>query len=380
MSTDQIRSEALAQFLNMVPDADPEKAQNFLEMSDWDPSVAIETYYDNLEDNNQNNNNNSTDNQNVPKQGQGAWPTAQSSRDKIRTFNEISEPKEGEETPGQDLFAGGEKSGTAIRYPGLPDNVNSMLEGLFSRINQPRAPSEDEPDSPEASEPTSVFKGIGARVGDPSEPSSSSTIPCSFPEQSAAPRGEVVIRNLSLWRNGLTLEDGPLITYESPEGKQLMQAVSSGLAPLNLLGVQPGQKVDVHVHRKLDEDYTPPPVSLRPFTGTGNRLGSIVPSTVSAMAATESAASESKPAEMEVDPSKPQTSLQIRLADGSRLVAKFNHDHTVSDIHEFIMRSRPQGQSNFYLQSSFPVKIIEDKSLTIAKANLLNSVVFQKFR
>ena len=37
-----------------------------------------------------------------------------------------------------------------------------------------------------------------------------------------------------------------------------------------------------------------------------------------------------------IDPSQPTTSLQIRLADGRRLTAKFNHSHTVNDIRQFI--------------------------------------------
>lgn len=32
------------------------------------------------------------------------------------------------------------------------------------------------------------------------------------------------------------------------------------------------------------------------------------------------------------------TSLQLRLHDGTRMVAKFNHTHTVGDIRQFITR------------------------------------------
>lgn len=42
------------------------------------------------------------------------------------------------------------------------------------------------------------------------------------------------------------------------------------------------------------------------------------------------------PPTVPLDPSQPTTSVQIRLADGSRLVAKFNHNHTVNDIRQFI--------------------------------------------
>lgn len=37
-----------------------------------------------------------------------------------------------------------------------------------------------------------------------------------------------------------------------------------------------------------------------------------------------------------VDASAPTTSVQIRLADGSRLVAALNHSHTVGDLRRYI--------------------------------------------
>ena len=43
-----------------------------------------------------------------------------------------------------------------------------------------------------------------------------------------------------------------------------------------------------------------------------------------------------KAVEIPVDSSQPITQIQIRLADGSRLVGKFNHTHTVGDIKRFI--------------------------------------------
>lgn len=39
---------------------------------------------------------------------------------------------------------------------------------------------------------------------------------------------------------------------------------------------------------------------------------------------------------LKVDTSSPTTTLQIRLADGSRLATQFNLTHTVADIQEYI--------------------------------------------
>lgn len=49
-------------------------------------------------------------------------------------------------------------------------------------------------------------------------------------------------------------------------------------------------------------------------------------------AANEKQAQES----VSVQQGAPTTSVQIRLADGSRLVATFNHTHTVGDIRRYV--------------------------------------------
>ena len=42
------------------------------------------------------------------------------------------------------------------------------------------------------------------------------------------------------------------------------------------------------------------------------------------------------PPTVPLDPTQPTTIVQIQLADGTRLVSKFNHTHTVNDIRQFI--------------------------------------------
>lgn len=81
-----------------------------------------------------------------------------------------------------------------------------------------------------------------------------------------------------------------------------------------------------------------------------------------------------------VDDSLPSTSIQIRLADGSRIVTHFNLHHTVNDIHAFIDASRPGTARNYQLQMmGFPPKVLADQAQTIEQAGLANSVIIQKF-
>lgn len=86
---------------------------------------------------------------------------------------------------------------------------------------------------------------------------------------------------------------------------------------------------------RRDEDYTPPAQPrVRAFTGTGYKLtaddaGGAGPSTAAGPT------TEVTPGAVTwegADPAQPTTSIQLRLADGSRLRAEFNLSHTVADI------------------------------------------------
>lgn len=82
--------------------------------------------------------------------------------------------------------------------------------------------------------------------------------------------------------------------------------------------------------------------SYTAFTGSGRTLGS---STAAGGAGTSSSVAPVAEREWEgVDESKPTTSLQLRLADGTRSVARFNNTHRISDIRRFIRASRPELQ------------------------------------
>lgn len=71
-------------------------------------------------------------------------------------------------------------------------------------------------------------------------------------------------------------------------------------------------------------------------------------------------------------------SLQIRLADGSRLVGQFNHSHTVADVRQFILAARPQYEmASFNLLSSYPSKVL-DNAQSLEEAGLLNAAIMQK--
>lgn len=148
--------------------------------------------------------------------------------------------------------------------------------------------------------------------------------------------------------------------------------IRAGRAPLHLMGVRPDQPVDVQLN-KHDEKYKAPPKVYKPFSGSGNRLGSPTPggssTTTSAPAAPASAftpASSSTP-EVEIDASQPTLALRVQLANGTRLPARFNTTHTIGDLYDFVGRAGGGGDRPWVLATTFPNKDHTDKSLVLGE-------------
>ncbi|ORE11061.1 SEP-domain-containing protein [Rhizopus microsporus var. microsporus] len=296
------QSELVSQFITMTQ-ADEAQAQFFLEMSNWDLQVAISQYFES----NSNNNNQQQAEPPVSSTVQNKRPTSGSSS-RIRTFRDLSNEAEDEDNSDDDehenLYAGGEKSG--------------------EHAHDERAKTKKKPNT---------YTGTGYRLGSEDEPS---TVASSAPvEQQDEP--EQVTRHLTFWRNGFSVDDGPLYEYADPANQQMLAAINSGRAPLSLLNVRHGQPVEVRVIKRQDEDYTPPPKAPpKPFEGVGHRLGSPATYVEPPTAAPGTFPSTGGATAPTVDESQPMTSIQIRLGDGSRMVAKLNHTHTIGDIRQYI--------------------------------------------
>lgn len=145
--------------------------------------------------------------------------------------------------------------------------------------------------------------------------------------------GETVVhRSLTFWRNGFSIEDGPLLAYDEPQNRHLLQALEEGRAPSAAFGVPFDQRVNVEVHQRRREDYVAPKKKMKAFEGGGQRLGDAAPEVASSSASPMPGSlptSSSNVGEntgtgtlgevkFEVDPSKPTTNIQLRFGDGSR--------------------------------------------------------------
>ncbi|KAF2871224.1 Cdc48-dependent protein degradation adaptor protein-like protein [Massariosphaeria phaeospora] len=286
----------------------------------------------------------------------------------------------------QDFFAGGEKSGLAVRDPNQAtprDHINSILKR--ARQNVPRPGGDEE-------QPTSRFAGAGMTLGGDDAPSRTIADPRAEVPQ-PAPR---VRRELHLWRDGFSVDDGPLFRYDDPANARTLEMINTGHAPLHILNVEHGQEVDVEVHPHKDQDYVKPKKKWVPFGGSGQRLGSPTPGASSAAppatAATAappstttqaSTSTASAQPSVDVDASVPTITLQIRLGDGTRLQSRFNTTHTMGDVYSFVNAASPaSSQREYALMTTFPSKELNDKGQVLGDMGEFKrgGVVVQKWK
>lgn len=159
--------------------------------------------------------------------------------------------------------------GISIQNPRQPataeDEVQNLIKTAMS-ASASRTPQQPQPTLPQH------FAGTGYTLGSDSHPSQPITSQIPVDRQR-----EPVRRVLTLWRNGFSIDDGPLFPFTDPESVEILREIRMGRVPRNIAGVQPGDDVEMRLEKRDDEDYTPSQRSGgRPggsFIGHGNRLG-----------------------------------------------------------------------------------------------------------
>ncbi|KAL2467114.1 Plant UBX domain-containing protein 4 [Abeliophyllum distichum] len=296
-----------------------------------------------------------------------------SSRDKkpskhggIRTLSDLNRPSghdsDSDSDGPQEYYTGGEKSGMLVQDPSKGNDVDAIFDQA-RQLGAVQGPLENlNPSSSSGS-----FTGTGRLLS-------------GEPVTSAPQQPESVVHNIVFWRNGFTVNDGPLRRLDDPENAPFIESIRKSECPKELEPADRRSSVHVNLIRR-DENCPEPEIRQVPFQGTGRTLGSssvtenVIESTVSAPLTTAPSPSIG----LVVDESLPSTSIQLRLADGTRMVARFNYHHTIGDIRSFIDASRPGGTRTYQLQSvGFPPKVLADPTQTVEQAGLLNSVVIQK--
>nr|XP_057907139.1 NSFL1 cofactor p47 [Doryrhamphus excisus] len=373
------QEESVRDFIN-VTGVDEERARFFLESTSWNLQLALGSFFEDGPDDD--------DIVTLPQPEGGSSvsrSTGPSSQHRVTSFRDFMHEAEDEsdEEEGQRFFAGGsERSGQQIVGPPKKKSPNEVVEDLFKGAKEHGAvPLDRSGRGPGESSKAKAFDGGGYRLGAAPEEESAYV---SGGRRDASTGQQDVHVVLKLWKTGFSLDDGELRNYNDPGNAHFLEAIRRGEIPLELRQRSRGGQVNLDMEDHRDEDFSKPKLAFKAFGGEGQKLGSATPELVSAPATSQQdqAANEAQAsASVSLDTSQPLTNIQIRLADGGRLVHKFNHSHRVSDLRQFVVAARPaMAAREFVLMTTFPNKELSDESQTLQQANLLNAVIVQRLQ
>ncbi|XP_018411895.1 PREDICTED: NSFL1 cofactor p47 isoform X3 [Nanorana parkeri] len=332
------QEEAVREFV-LVTDSEEERARFFLESAGWDLQLALASFYEDGGDD---------DIVTLPQPPSGSTSRGSGPSDhRVTSFRDLvhAQEEEEEEEEGQRFYAGGsERSGQQIVGPPKKRSPNELVEDLFKGA-----------------------KEHGAVAVDRTAKS---------PGETSRSRVHVVLK---LWKNGFSLDEGELRSYQDPSNAQFLESIRRGEIPVELRRLAQGGQVNLDMEDHRDEDFMKAKTAFKAFAGEGQKLGSTAPNvsigSTSQQAENEARASSS----ITITDSDPVTNIQIRLADGGKLVQKFNHSHRIQDIRQFIVSARPaMAATGFVLMTTFPNKELTDEDQTLKEANLLNAVIVQR--
>uniref|UniRef100_A0A8D0KY35 NSFL1 cofactor p47 n=1 Tax=Strix occidentalis caurina TaxID=311401 RepID=A0A8D0KY35_STROC len=344
------REEALREFV-AVTGVEEERARFFLESAGWDLQIALASFYEDGGD---------EDILTLPQ------PTPRGSfilpRSRVLSVR---------------FYAGGsERSGQQIVGPPRKKSPNELVEDLFKGAKEHGAVAVDRTakSGGETSKPK-PFAGGGYRLG--ATPEEESAYVAGERRQNSAQDVHVVLK---LWKSGFSLDSGELRSYQDPSNAQFLDDIRRGEVPAELRRLARGGQVNLDMEDHRDEEYVKPKSVFKAFTGEGQKLGSTAPQVMGTSSPAQQAENEAKASSaIAIDESEPITNIQIRLADGGRLVQKFNHNHRIRDIRLFIVDARPaMAATSFVLMTTFPNKELTDENQTLKEANLLNAVIVQR--
>ena len=368
-----IEQEMLVDSFCGITGTNTDRARSYLEAHTWNLESALSTYYDDTP---------GVGSPQVipqlrsPRSSQEPDPgkPGYSNMKEMRS----DQSKDSDKKKNQFFAGGSDSSGQMIEGPDKGEQDGDIVSNTFKAAKEQGAENAEEYHQTSQQAQPSRFMGAGRRLGK-SENEISKEIP------GEAPPTKPRIFHLRFYKDGFTVDGGELRGFEDPKSKQFMMAVSKGYIPDELVQEAGGEEVHLEMEDSRDQEYQATKPKVQPFGGSGQRLGSVVPqvkpSEPEAQATSADASEENLDANLpKIDTSQPVTTLQVRLADGTRLTQKFNHTHTIADLRVFISCKTKQTDKVFVIMTTFPNKELTDDTLTLSEAQLLNAVVLQRFK
>ncbi|KAM9973641.1 hypothetical protein ACTFIW_010751 [Dictyostelium discoideum] len=419
-------SEAIATFQS-ITGASKEESTFYLESHDWDLEKAAQTFTTLQEEENQRNDQPQIEEDYEDEEEEDdhrdpmpasrpvySKPVAKTVSKKapaggrvggIRTLSDFnnddhddhdhSDGDDDEDERSQQYFTGGEKSGLVVESApkkgknsgngGSGDIVNDVFDS--AKRHGAVASNEKKVEKPDS------FDSVGYQLGATDQGNRNVSKP-----KEKDPNSQVVEVKVTFWNQGFTIDDGPLRKYDNPENKELLDDIQRGIVPRELQKkATTPNGLSVTLINNHNQDYVEP---AKPkyvaFSGGGQTLGSSSSTstnnnnnnnnnnnratTTSTTTTTTTTNSTPNVSSINVDQSQPTTTVQIRLANGSRLSTTFNHSHTLQDVINYINSSSGSNQS-FDLLTGFPQKPVSNPtSTTLKDAGLLNALLIQKLK
>ncbi|XP_058468642.1 UBX domain-containing protein 2A isoform X2 [Solea solea] len=187
-------------------------------------------------------------------------------------------------------------------------------------------------------------------------------------------KAEMVVR---LWKDGFTVNDQEFRSYSIPENQEFLDAIKRGELPAEWESRAEEEELEISVEDLTEGNYVPKKRAFHPFTGRGYRLGSVAPRVVARSPSVHEDGGSPPIPMVTLDHALPVTSLQIWLADGRRLVQRFNLSHKINDVQDFVARCQ-RSCPPFVLTTSIPSRELNDKELSLEEADLAHVVIVQR--
>jgi len=117
-----------------------------------------------------------------------------------------------------------------------------------------------------------LITGTGFKLGsDPTEQNEAHGAD-SQPEQ---PPPSLMV--LKMWRDGFSVDDGPLRKYDDPENEEFLASINRGEVPREIVRLARGGEAHLNMEDHRNEEFVEPKQQRKAFAGEGHRLGEVTP-------------------------------------------------------------------------------------------------------